>query len=194
MSRCPSCAKELDRQSRFCDNCGRQLAAASASKAQPRRTSAGKLVFATLFGMFFLGLVSQKFTESSMSQNLPPPNKTRARATPSLRPGDSASIVSGSGYWPCGSSQEALDEMLTWIGRHDEAEVKRTMARTRSVGLTAGLQVKMLEYGGFLFSVSKVRVVANSEGKVYEKDEQGTFLADPRIGRECWIPSDALTR
>lgn len=52
----------------------------------------------------------------------------------------------------------------------------------------------MLDSGGFLFSEKKIRVEADAQGQTHLNDEQGTFLADPRIGRECWLVGEALVQ
>src|SRR5258708_549782 len=62
-------------------------------------------------------------------------------------------------------SKEALDEMTKWAVLGDQSELKHVMARTRSIGLTGGLRVKVLDTGGILYSEKKVRVVANAEGR-----------------------------
>ena len=97
--------------------------------------------------------------------------------------GATVGIVEGKGFWPCGSSPEAYDELMKWAARRDDSEVKRILVRTRSVGLTSGLRVKILDVG---FFKRKVRVLGLlSDGRLYSED--------PRTGRECWVSSDALT-
>ena len=80
---------------------------------------------------------------------------------------------------------------MKWAVRGDNEEMKRTMRATHSIGLTSNLRVKVLDTG---FGKRRVRVVSDREGNVYLKDEKGQFLADPRIGRECWVVTEALTR
>jgi hypothetical protein len=75
--------------------------------------------------------------------------------------------------------------------RGDNAELKRTLVKTRSIGIDGGMKVKILDFG---FGKRKVRVLTNDAGETHLKDEQGVFPADPRIGRECWVVSEALTR
>lgn len=97
--------------------------------------------------------------------------------------GATVGIVEGKGFWPCGSSPEAYDELTKWAARRDDSEVKRILVRTRSVGLTSGLRVKILDAG---FFKRKVRVLGlYSDGHLYSED--------PRTGRECWVSSEALT-
>lgn len=93
-------------------------------------------------------------------------------------------VVKGSGFWPCGSSIEALDEMMKWVARRDDTEVKRAMAQTGSIGLTEGLRVKLLDVG---FGKRKVRVLG-----LYADGELMT--EDARTGHTCWVASEALTR
>jgi len=80
---------------------------------------------------------------------------------------------------------------MKWAVRGDNAEVKRTLVKTRSIGIVGGMQVKILDFG---FGKRKVRVLTNDAGEAYLKDEQGVFPADPRIGRECWVAAEAVTR
>jgi hypothetical protein len=94
-------------------------------------------------------------------------------------------------FWPCGSTEEALGEMTKWAARGDNEEIKRIMVATHSFALTSGLRVKILDIG---LGKRRVRVVSDDRGRVYLKDKEGTFLADPTIGRECWVSSDAVSR
>jgi hypothetical protein len=48
--------------------------------------------------------------------------------------GATVGIVEGKGFWPCGSSPEAYDELMKWAARRDDSEVKRILVRTKSVG------------------------------------------------------------
>ena len=67
--------------------------------------------------------------------------------------------------------------------RGDDSEVKRTLVRTRSIGLTSGLTVKILDVG---FAKRKVRVLGlYSDGQLRSED--------PRTAHECWVATDALT-
>jgi|ERR1019366_1565247 hypothetical protein len=59
------------------------------------------------------------------------------------------------------------------------------------IGLDGGMKVKILEVG---LGRRRVRILTNDAGESYLKDEQGVFPADPRIGRECWVVSEAVTR
>lgn len=105
--------------------------------------------------------------------------------------GESVTVRQGNGFWPCGSTKEAFDELMKWAVRGDNAEVKRTMGITHSIGIVGGMKVKILDIG---FGKRKVRVLTNDNGEAYLRDEQGVFPADPRIGRECWVASEALSR
>jgi hypothetical protein len=102
-----------------------------------------------------------------------------------------ATVVEGHGFWPCGATAAAYDELMRWTVRGDIAEVRRTLNRTRSIGLVGGMQVKVLGAG---FGRRKVRVLTNSTGQSRLSDVQGEFSADSRIGRECWVVTEALGR
>jgi len=106
--------------------------------------------------------------------------------------GDTATVIESNGFWPCGSTPEALDELTKWAVRGDHSELMRTMRSTRSIGLMGGMQVKVLDSRGFLAQIRRVRVLTNASGESSLHDEQGFFAADPRIGRECWIDSETL--
>ena len=79
---------------------------------------------------------------------------------------------------------------MKWAVRGDMGEVRRTLMRTGSIGLDGGMKVKILDTG---IGKRQVRVLTNDAGDAYLKDEQGEFSADPRIGRECWVVSEAVT-
>ncbi|MGD0618548.1 MAG: hypothetical protein ABSB67_12885 [Bryobacteraceae bacterium] len=64
------------------------------------------------------------------------------------------------------------------------------MNLTRSIGLNGGMSVKILDIG---LGKRKVRVLSDTVGETYLRDEQGVFPADPRIGRECWVGVEALS-
>jgi hypothetical protein len=128
----------------------------------------------------------------------PPFENSAASASPSTADiGETVNIARGiqsngnEGFWPCGSTREAFDEMMKLAGRRDDPEVKIAMRRTHSIGLVGGMQVKILDTE---FGKRKVRVLTNDAGEAYLKDEQGVFPADPRIGTECWVASEALAR
>jgi len=61
-----------------------------------------------------------------------------------VSPGDEAVIAGTKQGWPCGSSLEALDEMLRWAG--DGEEYFRTLTKTDSAILVSGEPVKVLAF------------------------------------------------
>jgi hypothetical protein len=69
---------------------------------------------------------------------------------------------------------------------HDREEVARVMLRTRSAALTRGIQVKVLDSGGFLLSERKIRTLTLARN--------GDPAFNPRIGMECWTVSEALAQ
>jgi hypothetical protein len=104
--------------------------------------------------------------------------------------GATVGIVDGHGFWACGSSEAALNQMLNLVALGYNAEAKRAMVRTHSIGLTPGLRVKILDVG---FEKRKVRVLG-----LYTQDDENhnkmrLLTGDPRTGRECWVVSEALT-
>ena len=190
----------------LCSRCGQRLASEPASIIPSKRPASLKKIFLGFIGVWLL-LVALRVAFHPVNQSVGPmadpqksePTPAPAPSTAAIKIGDTVKIAFArqangrEGYWPCGSSKEALDEMTKWAGRGDEAELKLVMRSTKSIALTAGLRVKVLEAGGFPYSIRKVRVVANSDGQAYLRDEQGEFPADPRIGHECWIVNEALT-
>lgn len=80
--------------------------------------------------------------------------------------------VAGNRWWPCGSTEQAFDEVEKWVALRDNREAARTLIRTRSYGLSAGAAVKILDSG---FGRRLVRV-----------------LDGDNAGAECWISTRAL--
>jgi hypothetical protein len=188
---CPGCGKRSPQLTKFCDSCGYGFSGFS-SPAKAQRFTARHLgiiwLAAAVFGVVLI-LVGLRHPVGLSSTPLPHENPTQLTATKHI--GDTAIVAEGHGYWPCGSSREALDEMLKWYARKDEAEIKRTMGRTRSIGIVGGMRVKIIDSG---FGERKVRVLTNDAGESVLRDEKGSFPADPRIGRECWVVSEAVGR
>lgn len=181
-----------EKQPRLCENCGYQFATNPKANIAPPKRSSRKWIFGTFASLsFLLFLVSLRHTASTPVQrdNSPTPNVAptpKAASTPSVvvHAGDIATVTDG--LWWCGSTKEALDEMMKWEVRHDREEVARVMLRTRSAALTTGIQVKVLDSGGFLFSEEKVRTLTEAQ--------HGDPAFNPRIGMECWTVTEALTR
>lgn len=86
-------------------------------------------------------------------------------------------ITVAPGWWPCGSTEEAFSNITKWLVLKDMREALRTMLETRSLALTGGMQVKVLEHG---FVKSQVRVLHSS------------VRDDPRIYRKCWVAVEAV--
>jgi len=80
----------------------------------------------------------------------------------------------GEGFWPCGSTTDAFDELMKWAVRGDMGEVRRTLMKTGSIGLDGGMKVKVLDTG---IGKRQVCVLTNSAGEAQLKDEQGVFPA-----------------
>jgi hypothetical protein len=87
--------------------------------------------------------------------------------------GDTATVVKSDGYFPCGSTPEALDELTKWAVKGDQDEVRRKLITTGSTPLLPGTRVKVLEDG---FGSRKVRI-----------------LTGVPVGVECWVVTEALT-
>lgn len=217
MTFCSNCGTQLGEGARFCSKCGSAVLIPSRSSDQiivtrlrPPRLLLG--IIAIIFTC--LVVLSVAITRHEAS----PAERARVQALRDkqgfgLEPdwskidngqgighdvgggsayiGETATVRQGGGFWPCGSTTEAFDELMKWAALGDNAEVKRTMVTTRSFALYGGMSVKILDFG---FGKRKVRVLTNDAGQTYVKDDQGVFPADPRIGRECWVVSEALTR
>src|ERR1022692_3383957 len=114
-----------------------------------------------------------------------PPTPPASRAST----GETTTVRKAKGFWPCGSTPEAYDELMKWAGLGDNTEVKYTLVKTRSIGIDGGMRVKILDIA---FGKRRVRVLTDDAGAVTVKDEKGvSLLADSRIGRECWVTADA---
>lgn len=139
--------------------------------------------------MFVVGRIfppTQTLTTPATTAVVPNP---AAPTTSRTGIGENTTVREAKGFWPCGSTPEAYDELMKWATHGDNPELKRAMGATRSIALSGGMQVKILDIG---FGKRRVRVLTNDAGQTYLKDEQGVFPADVRIGRECWITAEAL--
>jgi hypothetical protein len=166
--------------------------------SRKRLTTPQKLILGTLA----IGLtVAISLSIEAPSERPAPDSKSNGGAHPQTQRapasasrayiGETVTVQHDKGFWPCGSTPQAFDELMKWTVRGDNAEVKRTMARTRSIAVNGGMKVKILDLA---FGKRKVRVLTNDAGEALLKDEQGVFPADPRIGRECWVVAEALSR
>jgi len=97
-------------------------------------------------------------------------------------------VMVNHGRWVCGSSKEAHDEITKWVVLKDNEEMLQVMRRTNSFALPDGYQVKILDRG---FATTKVRVLGwldPDDGKIHAYPE------DNRIGRECWVTTEAVNQ
>jgi hypothetical protein len=112
--------------------------------------------------------------------------------TPSVTPSSSPSRAAGDaimvnpGFWVCGSTKEAFWAM-TKEAVSGSREMFGTMRRTHSFALQDGAQVKVLDVG---IVASKVRVLGQLDA---DDDRVHAYPEDARIGRECWVASEAVT-
>ncbi len=205
MTKCPDCHAVFESQPGRCSQCGYQFATnPKANVPSQRRMSLtqARIGCLTIIGLAVALLLYRSHDEpqaiinspasSAPGTSRPAPSHTPPTATPGpVGAGITATVVEGRGFWPCGSTTAAYDELMKWSVRGDMAEVRRTLTRTRSIGIVGGMKVKVLDIG---FGRKKIRVLTNSAGQSTLRDEQGVFSADPRIGRECWVVSEALSR
>ena len=193
---CQNCGAQVPESAKACANCGVPCpeAAMPAGATRPREERAFNPRDFAIFAGGFIALCTVMwylsyrgvFHVAFVSPPSPSPSTTGI--------GETVTVRQSNGFWPCGSTTEALDELTKWAVRGDSAEVRRTLFKTRSIGIDGGMKVKILDTRGFLIQQRKVRVLTNSAGEAYGRDEQGQFPADPRIGHECWVDSQALTR
>jgi hypothetical protein len=104
-----------------------------------------------------------------------------ASSVTSLRVGDQGVISGdvGKDTWTCAPTQEALDEIVTWIVKHDKLEARRAMIETKSFTVASGQHVKILDD---TFTERKIRILSADDGSA----------DDPRIGRSCWVVREAV--
>jgi hypothetical protein len=181
-SKCNFVAGDL---AKFCDKCGSRLGDTKERfnfKAFGLGIGLVALVVALLFAVALTRRVGPPASTDPASSDAP--------ASSHVVIGETAKVKGASGYWPCGSSEAAFNELIKWAGLHDEAELKRTLARTHSIGVLGGMQVKVLDSH---VGIRKIRILTNDAGEGYLRDEKGVFASDSRIGRECWIAPEALT-
>lgn len=176
---CSKCNVVAGDRARFCDKCGSRLGDTK-QRFNSKAFGVGIGLVALVLGLLLFS-VARTRTAGPPASNDP---------SSSVVIGETAKVKGASGYWPCGSSETAFDELTKWTGLHDEAEVKRTLGRTHSIGVLGGMQVKVLDSH---VGMRKIRVLTNDAGEAYLRDEKGVFASDPRIGRECWIAPEALT-
>jgi hypothetical protein len=96
-------------------------------------------------------------------------------------------VIVKPGFWACGATKDAYWEM-TKSALTGKAEMFAAMRRTHSFALQDGAQVEVLEIG---LAESRVRVLGQfdpDDGRVHAYPE------DARIGRACWVASEALAR
>jgi len=197
---CPSCRTAHAPQTRFCSSCGHRFAPEPHASASPQKRLAPMQAGCgclALFGAVVLGVATfghktraNVYADTSVSRAT---DEHRPIATPSpskAEVGETVTVRQANGFWPCGSTTQAFDDLMKWAVRGDNAGVRRSMNLTRSIGLNGGMSVKILDIG---LGKRKVRVLSDTVGETYLRDEQGVFPADPRIGRECWVGVEALS-
>lgn len=177
---CPSCHRKLAGRPKFCTFCRHRI-------KQPHGVLFKVSVPMFGFGLFlFIWFMVSTYFHRGVSAS----NETTAASLTSAHAGDTTTVREGGGVWPCGSTAAALQEMTKWAARGDKAEVFRTMRTTGSIGLLGGMSVKILD-GSVLGYERQVRVLTGSDGSAIHTDAEGTY-SDPRVGRECWVVSEAL--
>jgi hypothetical protein len=209
LNQCPSCRTIHEGQPNFCGKCGfefqpqaspsgdrgplRELAASRKRLTGLQKLILGALAIGSTFAIsLYIGAPSGRSGLNSNSNAGAHPATQQAPANGSRADiGETLTVQRAKGFWVCASTPDALREMLKWVVADDQAEVKRTMVRTHSIAVNGGMKVKVLDIG---FGKRKIRVLTNDAGEMYLRDEKGAFPADPRIGRECWVPSEALAR
>jgi hypothetical protein len=178
---CQQCGTPISELGKYCGACGKPNP--FSPKAPPKKSGLGRIakIVIAAFGVFFL---LQLMVALSGHHVTPSSSALRPVSAPTdvIHEGDTATVKEG--LWYCGSSKAALDEMIKWAVRHDRQEVARVMVKTRSVALTKGIQVKVLDSGGLFYSQRKVRTLT--------KAENGDPAFNPRVGMECWTVMEAL--
>lgn len=154
--KCPDCDKDVSDAAPSCPNCGHPFSTVSQApvgkkeKKTSRFTIGCLVVFIVAAGVSVIGTLFQK--------NNPAPQL--------VKEGD---VVSTKKDSFCGSSPEALDDMVKWAARGDVQEALRVMLKTRSSLVGKGDTVKILDVG---IIRTKVRQL--------------------KTDRECWLIPEAV--
>jgi hypothetical protein len=179
-SRCSNCGQQSPAGSSFCGHCGTKRTASSESThtATPPNNSirGGRLgwrVVGLIVGIPLVVLVAtlaQRQPAASIHAGHRQASVAPAPvAVHAVHPGELAIARQNS---ICGSSVQALDEMVKWAVRGDEREMFRVLVTTGSSMWTTGSSAKVLDVGGFLYSRTRIRIL--------------------KTQRECWVPSEAV--
>ena len=115
-----------------------------------------------------IGLLELAFLGINTHGGAPQPRRSAYPAPGSVpfHAGDLAIISESSGLWPCGSTKDALDQLIKWAG--DRQEYARTMRKL----LDEALGVRKIRLLGVL--------------------EDGKLESIPETGRECWTVREAI--
>ena len=170
MTECPSCKIAYESQPKVCENCGYQFASDPKANAGSRKkmtpTQAGCGCLSVIAAFVALAVFGHHAAEPKTAVHV----------------GEMA-IIGGDSPWVCGSSIAAHDEALKWSVLHDEPEMARSLARTRSTLLEPRRWVKVIDSSGFVVQMRKVRLLYT--------DKLSALLSPDK---ECWVSSEALTR
>jgi len=179
---CPSCQSEQSAQSRFCTGCGAPVR--GKSHGHTLKWWLGR----ALLAMLALTLI-RVLLHSPVARSAPAFQASPAAAVDQPRGlaniGDVVMVKHGP--WVCASSKDALDEVAKWAARGDTQEMLLALRRTRSFMLMPdGWQVKILDQSWFTRKVRVLGWLDPDDGRVHAYPEEH------RIGRECWVPMEAV--
>lgn len=169
---CPNCKAEQSKQAKFCTACGGTL---------KKRMGWIGLAAWTILALIFIRVLWLAPSTGPSPADSSPASQSRGHA----KIGDV--VMVNNGKWVCASSKDALDEVLKWAVRGDSQEMLLALRRTGSFMLLPdGWQVKILDSSWITRKVRVLGWLDPDDGRVHAYPEE------QRIGRECWVPTEAI--
>ena len=198
MIKCPDCRRTYEGSPKRCPGCGYQFASDPRANIPTRRRRFVPVqvwIIIAVVGATLGILLSSKTSPSSTSWKPGRDMFGRPAKSPSAGAGarlntpttSAGPVLVKPGFWPCGSTKDAYWE-ITKSALTGKAAMFAAMRRTHSFALQDGAQVTVLDFG---IAATRVRVIGQldpGDGRVHAYPEDG------RVGRVCWVASEAVAR